>query len=375
MHFLIAPDKFKDALSAQETAEAIRIGILEALPTASTSLLPLADGGEGTAAILTRLNKGRWQETSVAGPLGEKVKASWGYAQQEKEAYIELASASGLQLLSPKDRNPLHTSTRGTGEQIKAALEAGAEKIILGLGGSATNDGGTGMAAALGFRFLNKEGQLIKNLCGKSLQEIRYIDTSQANPLLKNCQVRAACDVQNLLLGPTGATYTFAGQKGAKAEDLLVLEEGMGNLARLFANDLGKDIHHLIGGGAAGGAGAGAFAFLNARLEGGAELILQSSSFRQQLQQADWVITGEGHFDETSLGGKVSGMVCEWASLSGKPVLVICGSRGITPDHPYPLVVKEIIAVSAKEKDLSSALQNTRKNLIKYVSQYFSSKK
>lgn len=375
MHFIIAPDKFKDALSAQEAAEAIQEGILDILPTASITHLPLADGGEGTAAILTGLNNGEWQESIVTGPTGKKVKARWGYAQQEKEAYIELASASGLQLLSPEERNPLHTTTRGTGELIKAALEEGAEKIILGLGGSATNDGGTGMAAALGFRFLDYEGQVIKYLCGRNLQKICYIDTTYVNPLLKNCLVRAACDVRNLLLGPTGATYTFASQKGAKAEELFLMEEGMVNLTRVVEHDLGKNIHYLPGGGAAGGAGAGAFAFLSAHLESGAELILNSSGFSQQLQQADWVITGEGRFDATSLEGKVSGRVCELASASGKPVLLLCGSSAFKNAQPNPMAIKKIIAVSEMEKDLPTALLNTRKNLRWAACHYFSSKK
>ncbi|WP_017732950.1 glycerate kinase family protein [Nafulsella turpanensis] len=375
MHFLIAPDKFKDALSARQAAEALQEGILAAFPSATITLLPLADGGEGTAAILTHLHKGNWMETEVRGPSGKKITARWGFAPQQKEAYLELASASGLQLLSSEKRNPLYTSTYGTGELIAVTLEAGAQSIILGLGGSATNDGGAGMAAALGFRFLDRKGQPIQHPNGMRLKDIHHIDSSHTNPLLKSCTITAACDIQHPLLGPSGATYTFASQKGAKAEDLLLLEAGMENLASVVERDLGKSIRSFAGGGAAGGTGAGAFAFLNAELESGAELILQSSGFKQQLQQTDWLITGEGQFDDTSLQGKITGRVCELANSRNIPTLVFCGNSSIREKESYPLGVKEIIVISAQEKSLSAALLQTEKNLKQAAYKYFTSKK
>lgn len=371
MRILIAPDKFKDALTAAEVALALKTGIEEALGNVHINLLPLADGGEGTAALLTRINNGLMRKAIVKGPLLEKTDAYWGYSAQEKQVFLELAEASGLRLIPETLRNPLKTSTYGTGELIKTALKAGGENFVIGLGGSATNDGGTGMAAALGYRFYDGQGRLIPYPCGKDLIRIRHIDESQRHPLLKNASFKAACDVENPLLGPDGATYTFGPQKGADAQMLAQLEEGMQNLAALLKSELGKEVASIPGSSAAGGAGAGVLAFLTGRLCSGAELILAYSQFDQHLQQADLLISGEGKLDASSLQGKLIGALLKKAREKKVPLIIFCGSSEVPPEILKEAGLQEVIPVSVHENQLALALQNSAKNLQMAAKQYF----
>lgn len=371
MHVLIAPDKFKDALSAAEAANAMAAGLKEAIPEATYTLLPLADGGEGTAALLTKLNKGQSRQQWVWGPKGEAVQAAWGFSSVNQQAYIELAEASGLQLLPPRLRNPLYTTTFGTGELIAAALRQGATSLILGLGGSATNDGGTGMAAALGYRFLDKKGKPLHFLSAEKLLSICRIDTTAVSPLLHRCSILAACDVNNPLLGPQGASYTFALQKGANFEDLPALEEGLAHLSLLIKQELGKEVSHLPGSGAAGGAGAGVLAFLQGSLQNGTQLMLEQSRFEEALEKADVLLTGEGSFDASSLQGKLIVELCRLAKRKKKPVVAFCGSIELAKEEALPENLKALQSISWAEESLEMALKNTAANLRTSVRELF----
>ncbi len=336
MHVLIAPDKFKDAISAAEAAKAMAAGLIKAKPNATFTLLPLADGGEGTASLLTQLNNGTIYHRQVAGPRGDFIKAQWGYAKKLKQAYIELAEASGLQLLPPDFRNPLYTSTYGTGELIAAALRKGATSIFLGLGGSATNDGGTGMAAALGYRFMDKKGKLLMRPTANQLLQIRAISTEEVNPAVFECRFLAACDVNNPLLGPAGASYTFALQKGASPDMLPLLEDGLHHLSQIMERDLGIEAANIPGSGAAGGTGAGVLAFLRGKLTNGTDLILEMCGFEKELEKADLLLSGEGSFDESSLHGKLIGKLCEISKRKNKPLVAFCGKVNLPPRQIYP---------------------------------------
>lgn len=375
MEILIAPDKFKDALTAPEVCKALEKGILEALPQASCKLLPLADGGEGTALLLTKYAKGSNYTAKVHDPLLHLIDASWGYNGLKKQAFIELAEASGLRLLTPDDRNPLNTTTYGTGELIALALEKGAREITLGLGGSATHDGGTGMAAALGYRFYGASGKLIPRPCGRDLPHIKHINTDQVNPLFRNCRVMAACDVDNPLTGPNGAAYTFAAQKGAVDDELPYLEDGLRKLAELIKTALGVAVEDIPASGAAGGAGAGVLAFLHGRLENGARLILSQSGFSKKLQEAELLITGEGKLDASSLQGKLLSSLCREAKEQRKKVIVFCGSSSLNPEELEKAKqggIHAIIPISSEQESLEEALKNTRLNLQQAATKYFS---
>ena len=375
MRILIAPDKFKDALTAPQAAKAIEEGVKAALPDAKCILLPMADGGEGTAALLTEICGGVLQKAKAHNPLLKLTDCSWGYQQKENQAFLELAEASGLWLIPEHLRNPLYTSTFGTGELIRAALEKGAKNLVIGLGGSATNDGGTGLAAALGYRFFDVHGKEIPKPKGKDLIRIRNIDQQRIHPALNNAalKVKAACDVTNPLLGPSGATFTYAVQKGATADMLPHLEEGMENLSETIRNDLGCYAENIPGSGAAGGAGAGVLAFLNGELCSGAELILEYSDFYQKIREADLLITGEGKIDDTSLQGKLIGRLSEIAKNNSIPLVAFCGKMSFTQDNKKRQSnFQTIVPISSQEEELESALKNSFKNLKKAAHLHFS---
>jgi glycerate kinase len=372
MNILIAPDKFKDALVAREVCQALKAGILRAMPEAHCMLFPLADGGEGTAMLLTEYANAIIRKSRVQDPLLRSITARWGFHPQKKQAFIELAEASGLQLLPSSARNPMHTTTYGTGELISAALQSGAAEITLGLGGSATHDGGTGMAAALGYRFYDGRGKIISKPCGKDLLHIRHIDVEKVNPLLHNCLIKAACDVDNPLTGPQGAAYTFALQKGATKEDLTLLEDGLCQLAELLQTELGITVQGIPGGGAAGGAGAGVLAFLRGSLQRGAELIMAQTQFSQKLQMADLLVSGEGKLDASSLQGKLLSSLSREAKKKGKKMIVFCGSTNLSAEEAKKWGIHAVIAISPAGESLEKALKNTGRNLQEAATSYFS---
>lgn len=329
MKILLAPDKFRGSLTAAEVCEAMSEGIRKALPNAEILAIPMADGGEGTAEILTHNAGGQMHSVSVSDPLGRKIMAEFGLAADGKTAYLEMAAASGLRLLQSHERNPLQTSTFGTGELIQEALNKGAQQLILGIGGSATTDGGVGMAAALGWRFEDKSGRnLVPN--GSSLGQIQKI-IPPANFTQINIQV--ACDVTAPLYGPTGAACVYASQKGANPEMVVQLDEGLKHLANLIQRDFGVDLAQVAGTGAAGGLGFGLLFFLNATLKEGVKIVMEQTHFEEKLLGVDLVFTGEGKMDDQTLQGKLIAGIAKAAQHNGIPVVALCGTLLITPEE------------------------------------------
>ncbi|RUR34957.1 glycerate kinase [Vreelandella andesensis] len=327
MNVLLCPDSFKDAVSAEQAANAMAIGIQRASPTATIHRCPLADGGEGSLdALIAATNAERCQLT-VQDALGRPRQATWGWLNEQRTAFIELAEASGLQHLTPDQRNALHTTTYGVGELCLAALDAGATKALLFLGGSATNDAGAGMLQALGATLLDKNGDPLSP-GGAALQQLATLDLSTLDPRLSNLEIEAAVDVDNPLLGSRGASAVFGPQKGASPDDVATLDRAIAHFAELSAQVLGRDESELPGAGAAGGMGFAAHCFLNATLTPGIEMIMQQAKLASLLPDVDVVITGEGRLDGQSLSGKTPIGVARAAKHHGKPVIVLAGSLG-----------------------------------------------
>ena len=327
MNVLLCPDSFKDALSADEAAKAMAKGIKRAVPSAITQLCPLADGGEGSLDALIATTRAERRTLTVKDALGRPRQAAWGWLDEQRTAFIELAEASGLQHLTREERNALHTTTYGVGELFLAALEAGATHALLLLGGSATNDAGAGMLQALGATLLDAQGQPLPR-GGAALQQLATLDLSTLDPRLADLHVEAAVDVDNPLLGEHGASAVFGPQKGATEGDVAILDRALGHFADLTAKALGRDERELPGAGAAGGMGFAARCFLNATLTPGIEMIMQQANVARLLNEADVVITGEGRLDGQSLAGKTPIGVARAAKHLGKPVVVLAGSLG-----------------------------------------------
>lgn len=324
MKIIISPDSFKECLPAWEVARALADGWKTVLPHSDVVCLPVADGGEGTLETLIQATKGTLFHKDVTGPLGHSVTACFGILGNSNTAVIEMAQASGLEKVPATLRNPLLTTTRGTGELIKAALDRGVASIIVCLGGSATNDGGIGMMAALGVKFFDKDGTEISPT-GNNLINIQHIDTSNLDKRLQNTRVVAACDVTNPLTGPQGATRIFGPQKGATPGMVNTLESGMQNYAQCLHDHFRKDIASIPGAGAAGGMGAALMAFMNAELRPGISIVLDAINFHQHLKYAALVITGEGKMDSQSLNGKAPIGVAKAAWKMGVPVIGVAG--------------------------------------------------
>lgn len=368
MNILICPDKFKGCLEAQEVAEAVAAGLSAGMAGAALTLLPLADGGEGTAEILRQATGGRREEITVHDPLGRLITSSYVVLGDKETAVVEMAEASGLALLTPQERDPLRTTTLGTGELIRAALDAGLRRLIVAIGGSATNDGGTGMATALGARFLNNEGRVLEPR-GGALGHVASIDLTGLDPRVRECDVVVACDVANLLLGKEGATKIYGPQKGASARMLELLEEGMASYARLVEKSMGRDISAIPGAGAAGGLGFGLLAFLDARVEPGIEVVMRSVCFEEKVRACDLVITGEGRYDSQTSYGKTVAGVTRVAGELGKPLIILAGSisddvvesalqEGLTDN-----IAAGCFCVTPRPMSLEEALASARDNL------------
>ncbi|CAH1043334.1 glycerate kinase [Halomonas sp. TD01] len=327
MNVLLCPDSFKDAVSAEQAANAMANGIQRAAPTATIHLCPLADGGEGSLDALIAATNAERRQLTVQDALGRPRQASWGWLSEQRTAFIELAEASGLQHLTPDQRNALHTTTYGVGELFLAALDAGATKALLFLGGSATNDAGAGMLQALGVKLLDHNGDSLPP-GGAALQQLATLDLSTLDPRLDSLEVEAAVDVDNPLLGSRGASAVFGPQKGASPDDVATLDQAIGHFAEQSAQALGRDERELAGAGAAGGMGFAARSFLNATLTPGIEMIMQQAKLPNLLPDVDVVITGEGRLDGQSLSGKTPIGVARAAKRYGKPVIVLAGSLG-----------------------------------------------
>lgn len=336
MRIVVAPDSFKGSLTAVEAAEALARGVWAAVPEAEVVQVPMADGGEGTVATLVAGTGGRLVTRTVTGPLGRAVEAQFGLLGDGETAVIEMAAASGLLLVPPAERNPLVTSTFGTGELIRAALDLGSRRLLVGIGGSATNDGGVGMLQALGGRVLTGDGRDV-GPGGGALAEAERIDLSGLDPRLQSVDLLVACDVDNPLCGSRGASAVYGPQKGATPEMVARLDDNLRHLANLVQRDLGRDAAEMPGAGAAGGLGFGMLAYLGARLAPGVQVVMDTVRLDKKLQGATLVITGEGRTDGQTLAGKVPMGVAGRAARLGIPAVVVSGAvaPGAEALHAY----------------------------------------
>ena len=349
---IIAPQSFKGSADAVAVASAIARGIRKVWPDATIDEMPLADGGEGTVRALVRATNGTVRRARVHDPLLREIEAEWGLLGDGTSAVVEMAAASGLPLLRASERDPRVTSTRGTGELILAAATSGAHRIVVGIGGSATNDGGAGMARAFGYRFFDREGNELPE-GGAALARLARID-GQTDPRLVRPAIEVACDVRNPLLGPEGASAVYGPQKGATPEMVRELDAALARFADVVERFVGHPIRDVPGAGAAGGLGAGLVAFLDARLVSGAELVLRAVRFAERLRGADVVITGEGRIDRQSGYGKLTGAVTDAARRAGVHVAAVAGSVG----DGYEVLSLDALAVASEGVELARAIED-----------------
>ncbi|HDR2787331.1 TPA: glycerate 2-kinase [Enterobacter asburiae] len=361
MKIVIAPDSYKESLSATEVAQAIEKGFREIFPDALYVSVPVADGGEGTVEAMIAATQGAEHHAVVTGPLGEKVNACWGMSGDGKTAFIEMAAASGLALVPPALRNPLVTTSRGTGELILSALDKGARNIIIGIGGSSTNDGGAGMVQALGAKLCDANGKEI-GYGGGSLMALNSIDLSGLDPRLKSCTLRVACDVTNPLVGEKGASRIFGPQKGADEGMILELDANLSHYADVIRTSLRIDVKHVPGAGAAGGMGAALMAFLGAELRSGIEIVTQALNLEEHIHDCTWVVTGEGRIDSQSIHGKVPVGVANVAKKYHKPVIGIAGSLtkdvGVVHQYGIDAVFSVLTSIGSLEEAFRGAFDN-----------------
>ncbi len=359
MKIVLAPDSYKGSLTAKEACDAMEAGIRRVLPEAEIVKVPMADGGEGTVQSLVDATGGRFMTRQVTNPLGEPVNAQYGILGDGKTAVIEMAEASGLYRIPADRRNPLVTTTYGTGELIRAALDQGCRKFILGIGGSATNDGGTGMAQALGVKFFDKEGRELP-FGGGSLGQLQRIDMSGVDPRLKDCEFTVACDVDNPLTGPNGASHVFGPQKGATPDMVVELDRNLAHYAKMIERDLGTSVSDLPGAGAAGGLGAAMVAFLGATLKRGVEIVVEATRLAEHVQGADLVLSGEGQIDFQTERGKTPFGVAKVAQKAGVPVILIAGSIGRGVEVLYQHGVQSVFSIVNRPMSLQEAMEQAR---------------
>lgn len=361
MKIVIAPDKYKESLSAPEVAGCIRDGFHAVFPDADIVLLPVADGGEGTVDALVAATGGSLVTRRVTGPLGEAVDAVTGRTG-DGVAVIEMAAAAGLALVSPDRRNPLLATTFGVGELIRAALDDGARRFIVGIGGSATNDGGAGMLQALGVRLLDADGRDLAR-GGGALENLAQIDVSGLDPRIAECAVDVACDVDNPLVGPHGASAVFGPQKGASPGMVATLDLNLARFAAILERTLGRSVAHMPGAGAAGGLGAALHAVLNARLRPGTEIVMAALDIDRVVADADLVVTGEGRIDGQTIHGKAPMGVAAAAARHGRPVIAIAGSLGAGYEAVHGHGIAAVFSVLKRPCTLAEALAEGADNL------------
>jgi glycerate kinase len=325
MKILIATDKFKDSLTAKQVCEGLQRGILRTFPSVAIEILPLADGGEGTLETLQSVLGGKFVGCEVHDPLSRKIKANYLYFEEKQMAIIEMARASGIELLKINERNCLITSTYGTGELIKDALEKGAKELILTIGGSATNDAGIGMASALGYEFFDKNDNILEPI-GRNLQKITKINTQNIQQNLFKAKFIVATDVSNPFYGEQGAAYVFSPQKGADSESVKDLDLGLRNINELIKNNFKIDLQTVEGSGAGGGIGGGGVAFLRAEIKSAAQWILEINQVESKLKYVDLLITGEGKIDSQTWQGKLISQLVLQAKITQTPVILVCGT-------------------------------------------------
>ena len=362
MHILIAPNAYKNSLSAGAAADAIRNGILQSKLVCTCECFPVGDGGDGTAELIIQHCGGRIVNVDVHDPLGRKIRSSFGLIDKENTAVIEMADASGIRLLKANELAPLIASTYGTGELIKAALDFQVKKIIIGIGGSATVDGAVGLLQALGIRFLDSKGRSLSNL-PERLVDLVEIDLSGLDKRILQCELAVLCDVENTLLGENGAAAVFGPQKGATSEQVKKLETALAKFRDITFQKTGFDMAAIKHGGAAGGVAAGVAAFLQATLVNGIDYFLQITGFDEQLKKADIVITGEGSIDSQTLLGKGPYGVAREAKKKNVPVIALAGKVPATHDTRLQEFFDSLIDIGHGPSDLSTALQSTGADL------------
>ncbi|MBG0971639.1 glycerate kinase [Bacillus sp. SRB3LM] len=362
MKVVIASDSYKESLKAIEVCGAIERGFRAIFPNAEYVKIPIGDGGEGTVESLVDATGGRIISISVTGPLREGIQAFYGISKDKKTAFIEMAAASGLQHVPVEKRNPLITTTKGTGELILHALDQGVEYIILGLGGSATNDGGTGMLAALGVRFINDKGEVI-DPSGGTLHSIVAIDFSRMDPRLKGVKIEAACDVDNPLVGMQGASFIFGRQKGANVEMMKELDENLQHYANMLKRYVSFDVSDIPGAGAAGGMGAAVISVLKGDLRRGIEIVLDYTNFDKHIEDANLIITGEGRIDKQTAYGKAPVGVAGRAKRFSVPVIAIGGS--VSPDYSavYEKGIDAVFSITTRPMTLEEAYKVAEENI------------
>ncbi|MCD9526768.1 glycerate kinase [Photobacterium carnosum] len=362
MKIIIAPDSYKESLTAMEVATAIEAGFRQVMPDAEYIKLPMADGGEGTVQSLVDASNGTIIEHQVTGPLGEQVPAFFGIMGDGKTAVIEMAAASGLQLVSPEQRNPMLTTSYGSGELILAALYYGVQHIIIGIGGSATNDGGIGMAQALGVQLLDNKGQAL-GFGGQALAQLASIDITTVDPRLAHIKLEVACDVNNPLCGKKGASHIFGPQKGATPAMVIELDQNLAHYAAIIKRDLAIDVKDMAGAGAAGGMGAALLGLFNAQLRSGIEIVIDAVHLGDIIKDADLVITGEGRIDSQTIHGKTPIGVARTAKKYHKPVIGIAGCLsqdcGVVYDHG----IDAVFSVVPTAMNLEQAFKNAAINV------------
>ena len=368
MRVLIAPDSFKESLTAKEVANAIEAGWKSVLPQTECLKIPMADGGEGTVQSLVDATNGKIIYTEVTCPLGEPVNAFYGILGNQNTAIIEMSAASGLHHVPLAKRNPLITTTRGTGELILHAMNQKVDKIMIGLGGSATNDAGAGMARALGYRFLDRHGNEIKE-GGAGLIDCHRIDNRLVDERIKTIQFEVACDVENPLIGENGASIVYGPQKGATSEMIKKLECSLVHFANIIERDLRVSVGNVEGAGAAGGMGAGAMAFLKANLKKGFQLVSEAVSLEKYIKEVELVITGEGKIDGQSIYGKTPIGVASLAKKYQLPVLVIAGSIGKDYELVYQNGIDAVFSILPSISPVEEALMNGRQNIERTASE------
>ncbi|MGB9808575.1 MAG: glycerate kinase [Caldanaerobacter sp.] len=355
MKILLAPDSFKGSLSSKEVCHAMENGIKRVIDAEIISI-PIADGGEGTVEALVYAVGGEIIKSDVTGPLGEKVEAFYGILK-DGTAVIEMAACAGLYLVPEEKRNPLKTTTYGVGELIKLALDRGCRKFIIGIGGSATNDGGVGMAQALGVKFLDKDGNEI-GFGGGELHKIEKIDISSIDKRIYESEFIVASDVDNPLCGEKGSSYVYGPQKGATPEMIKILDENLKHLAYVTKKVIDKDYSEVPGAGAAGGLGFGLMAFLGAKLKRGIEIIIETTRLEEKIKEVDLVITGEGNTDFQTAFGKAPAGIAKLAKKYNKPVIILSGGLGKDYKSLYDIGVTALFSITNKPMSLEEAMES-----------------
>lgn len=362
MDVLVCPDKFKGSLTAMQVCEAIKAGILRCDSGVAVICHPMSDGGDGMLDVLAETLGLEIVSVAVRDPLFRTITAEYGISPDGSTAFVEMARASGLVLLDPGELDCRNTTSFGTGELILDALRRGIRRVILGIGGSATNDGGIGVAAALGFRFLDAAGRDLRPV-GKNLSLVDTIDASGVEAELGSAEFVVASDVQNPLFGPQGAARTFARQKGADAAAIGQLDEGMASLAAVIREKWGIDLQDIPGSGAAGGLGGGAVAFLGARLTSGVDLMIDATRLEERIAKSDLVVTGEGRLDEQTLGGKLIDGIIRRARIHDKKVAVLCGSSSLSATQVHSAGISYCGSIMDGGRSLQDAMRNAARYL------------